>query len=122
MVLGLTHRVSQMKRVYAISSLFILSFSAILSGCATSDMGSAKSGGAIYEYQHQGKDGSSCSIKITSAREVGKGQVKIAKDCSMSTDVDQLGGVDGAYQLIKSLADKIPTPGNFSPGPPSKGQ
>lgn len=80
----------------------------ILSGCASSEFGRAGAGGAVYEYNHTEADGSSCGIRITSAREVGKGTVRIANDCSISTDVDSLGGVDGAYEVIKSLVTKLP--------------
>jgi len=92
--------------VIVTAALFLL-----LQGCATSKLGSAKAGGAIYEYAHRGADGSDCSIKITSAREVGKGAVEIGNDCSVVTNVDDLGGVDGVFQVIKSLADKIPSIG-----------
>lgn len=95
--------------------IFIASILLILQGCASSELGSAKAGGAIYEYGHRGADGSDCSIKITSAREVGKGSVKISKDCSVSTSVDDLGGADSVFQVIKALTDKIPSIGLPAP-------
>jgi len=89
-----------------IFSVFIIVF---LSGCADSRFGSARSGGAVYEYAHRGSDGSDCSIRVTSARDVGKGSVRIAQDCSLSTDVDDVGGSDGAYEVMKGLVEKIPS-------------
>ena len=79
----------------------------LLSGCAISDFGRASTGGAVYHYSSVKSDGSSCSLKITSARVVSGGNIKIDKDCQLESEADDAGGAKEALNKISEIITTV---------------
>lgn len=80
---------------------------ALLAGCASSSLGKASSGGAVYEYIRDNPDGSSCSLRITSARNVTGGDIEIGPNCELKSRADDAGGAMEALEAIRDTAAKV---------------
>lgn len=78
-----------------------------LPGCAISDWGSAGTGGAVYEYQHITAGGDSCTLRITSARNVAGGDITIGPDCELDSRADDAGGAYSALERISEIAAEV---------------
>lgn len=81
-----------------------------LSGCAaTSQWGEAKTGGAVYSYQHNNGQ-ETCAINITSAREVLGVDVEVLPDCTIKTTTQSSGNVTDVIGVIGGLVNRLPAP------------
>ena len=85
--------------------LFVVLFAT--TGCASSPFGNVASGGASYTYQHV-KGDESCSVQVTSARDVAGGVLDIGKDCTVKTSASTAGGASEAMGIIKALIGRLP--------------
>lgn len=92
--------------------VLLLAASMLLTSCAMSPFGQTGPGGAVYRYT-KGADGT-CSIEITSGREVGGGSIAI-DECDLVVDATDLGGTDAALATIRQLVDILITKGVTSP-------
>lgn len=79
----------------------------LLSGCAVSDFGRASSGGAVYHYSSIKADGSRCELKITSARTVSGGNIKIDENCQLVSEADDAGGAKEALNKIGEIISEV---------------
>ena len=79
----------------------------LLPGCAVSDFGRASSGGAVYEYVNIKADGSSCTLRITSARNVTGGDIQIGENCELISKADDAGGAVNALQEISEITNRV---------------
>ena len=89
-----------MKTLLLISVLF-------LTGCANSPFGSAVGGGASYRYTKIGPDGSSLTVEITTARDVGGGTITVSPDGEVKSEVETAGGAAESIQVIREVVGKI---------------
>ena len=79
----------------------------ILSGCATSPWGKASGGSAVYEYSRVNADGSTCTLRITSARTVAGGDIEVGPNCELKSKADDAGGAYNALEEISNIASEV---------------
>lgn len=85
-----------------------------LTGCATGPLGGqATSGGAAYTYDKQvGADGvASCTVTVTSARDVAAGDLEIGEGCTLRATAERAGGADAAMGVVGELVRRLPVVG-----------
>lgn len=76
-----------------------------LTGCATSRFGDQSGAGAVYRYTKTSPDGYSCSVEITSGREVAAGSIAI-DDCDLAADADDLDAITLPREMLEILMAK----------------
>ena len=84
--------------------LMLVLILAMLTGCATSPLGTATSGGANYSYSKTSTG--DCQVTINSARDIAGANLTIGNDCSVSVAAESAGGAD-AIKVISDLVGKI---------------
>lgn len=100
-----------MKKVIGLA---IVSSVFLATGCATNGTSSALSGGGSYQLTNTvtKKDGSvsTCSVKITSARDISNGNLEIGKDCALRSSVDSTAGGNAAMKAVSKALSLVPMP------------
>lgn len=92
-----------------IKGIFVLIVISLLYGCSASSLiGEAKTGGAVYDYQHTNADGSSCKVNGTSAKEVPGVTIKITKNCELTVEAHGSAPLGDALGAIRGLVDRMP--------------
>ena len=61
---------------------------------------------AVYKYEHKA-DGS-CSLTITSMREVNAGDIKISQACALVGGAESLGANEKLIDLVSNIVKKAP--------------
>ena len=91
---------------YAVMLVFVVALLALaLSGCATSRFGDESGAGAVYRYTKTSPDGYSCTVEITSGREVAAGSIAI-DDCDLAADADDLDAITLPREMLEILMAK----------------
>lgn len=65
-------------------------------------------GCANYRYEHIAPDGSSCTLTITSMREVDAGELTVLDDCSLDSGADKLGANERLIDLFHAVVRRLP--------------
>ena len=93
------------KKAFLVSSLLLLG------GCSSiTPQGQSNAPGQAAYYLQKGQDGS-CTVRITSGREVEAGKVSIGPDCTVQAEAANLSGKEAQAQMlqvIQGLLEKLP--------------